>query len=81
MSFIAKIETYFLPDIKSVNYATGDKAAFTDSRTMVSCHVEIKCVVFLSSFKTIHMAGSCLRICEIILCYDPHLVGQSVTSI
>ena len=79
--FVAEIETYFSPDIKSVNSATGDRAAFTDSRTMVSCQVGIKCVVFLSSLKTIRMATSCSRIHEIILYCDPHLVGQSVTSV
>ena len=50
-SFIAEIETYFSPDIKSVNLATGERAAFIDSRTMESCHVGIKCVVFYPHLK------------------------------
>ena len=72
---------FFTRHIKSVNSATGDRAAFTDSRTMVSYQVGIKSVVFLSSLKTICMAASCSRIREIILCCDPHLVGQSVTNV
>ena len=78
--FIAEIETYFSPDTKLVNSETGDRAAFTDSRTMVSCLFGIKYVVFLSSLKTICMAASCSRICEIILCCDPHLCSRAISD-
>ena len=46
--FITEIETYFSPDIKST---TGNRAAFTDSRTMVSCHVGVNFVVFFYHLK------------------------------
>ena len=55
------------PDSISVRLDNGERARSMDARTLISCQVGTRCMVFLSSARNVQIASSCSSFRDTIL--------------